>query len=158
MNVESDGDRGTAALELALGVGLLMVPIAMLVLSFGPILERRNFVRLAAAEASRAVVLSDGQFEDAMLQVAAMAAGHGYEAEEVRVGLCGSQPVPVSNGGSSACPMTLQRDGMVEATVEMDLPLVVLPFTGEGGRVSVGGRRISSSHSSFVDLYRSTEG
>lgn len=151
-------ERGAASLEMVLGIGLLMVPVAMLVLSIGPILERRNFVRLAAAEASRAVVIADGDVSEAVVQVAAMAANHGYDPATVRLGLCGSVPAAVSAGGSSACPAALSRDAVVVASVEMDVPLVVLPFSDGGGQVSVGGGAISSSHASYVDLYRSTGG
>ena len=85
-------------MEMALGVGLLMVPVAMLVMSFGPGLERRSFVRLAAAEASRAVVISDGDVSTALVQVSAMAFNHGYRPAEVSVGLCGAEPAPLSAG------------------------------------------------------------
>jgi hypothetical protein len=151
------GERAAASLEMALGVGLLMVPVAMLVLSFGPGLERRSFVRLAAAEASRAVVISDGEVTGAMAQLAAMASNHGYLPGEVAVGLCGAVPAPLSAGGASACPASLSRDDIVVATVEMEIPLVLLPFVSDGGgRASVGGVVVSASHASYVDLYRST--
>lgn len=152
-------ERGAASLEMVLGVGLLMVPVAMLVVSFGPGLERRSFVRLAAAEASRAVVISDGDVVTAMAQVSAMASNHGYPPGEVSVGLCGAAPAPLSAGGASACSPTLTRDDTVVATVVMEIPLVALPFANEAGdRASVGGVSVSASHASYVDLYRSTGG
>jgi hypothetical protein len=157
--IRSLRERGAASLEMALGIGLLMVPVAMLVMSFGPGLERRAFVRLAAAEASRAVVISDGDVVSAMAQVSAMASNHGYGPGEVSVGLCGAPPVPLSVGGASACPTALSRDDTVVATVVMEFPLVALPFTdGAGERASVGGVVVSASHASYVDLYRSTGG
>jgi hypothetical protein len=155
----SQGEWAAASLEMALGVGLLMVPVAMLVMSFGPGLERRSFVRLAAAEASRSVVISDGDVATAMAQVSAMASNHGYPLGEVSVGLCGASPAPLSAGGASACPPTLTRDDTVVATVVMEIPLVALPFTSAAGeRASVGGVSVSASHASYVDLYRSTGG
>lgn len=144
-------ERGAAPLELALGVGLLMIPMAMIVLSFGPALEMRAFVRQAAAEASRAVVISDGETATAMAQIATMAANHGFDASEVRVGLCGAAPAAVSSGGAAACPAPLQRDQTVVARVEMDIPLIVVPGIGAG----VGGVEVWSEHQSLVDLYRS---
>lgn len=152
-------DRGAASLEMALGMGLLMVPVAMLVMSLGPGLERRSFVRLAAAEASRAVVIADGETSAALIQVAAMAANHGYSAGEVRMGLCGAVPAPLSTGGASLCPAALQRGATVVATVVMEIPLVVLPFANEAGtQATVGGVDMAASHASYVDLYRSTGG
>ena len=55
-----DRQRGTAAIELVVGVALLMVPMAMIVLSFAPLLEARTFVRLASAELARTVAITDG--------------------------------------------------------------------------------------------------
>ncbi|MDH4119545.1 MAG: hypothetical protein OEW30_19340, partial [Acidimicrobiia bacterium] len=75
---------GAASLEMALGIGLLMLPMALLVLSIGPGLEMRSFVRLAAAEASRAIVIADGDTSVAVIQISTMAANHGYAVSEVR--------------------------------------------------------------------------
>ena len=44
------GDRGTAAIELVLGVTLILIPMAMVVLSLAPLLETRTFIRQAAAD------------------------------------------------------------------------------------------------------------
>jgi hypothetical protein len=146
-------------------VGLLLIPAALAVLSFGPWIERRTFVRLAAAEVSRAVVLADGSADVAMSQVAAMAANHGLDLGTVRVGVCGAAPVPLSAGGASACPDPLPRGGStggvvtgfpVTATVEVDVPVVVLPWGGgSGGPATVGGVVTSWTHISTTDLYRS---
>jgi hypothetical protein len=51
-------ERGSASLELALGVAVLVVPAVVAVVSFAPWLEARAFVRAAAAEAARAAVLA----------------------------------------------------------------------------------------------------
>jgi hypothetical protein len=47
-------DRGHAAVELGLAVGLLLLPVALVVLGFGPWSERRVFAEAASAEAARA--------------------------------------------------------------------------------------------------------
>jgi hypothetical protein len=86
---------------------------------------------------------------------------HGFEdsACEVRVGLCGAVPAPLSTGGASSCPAALQRGATVVATVVMEIPLVVLPFANEAGaHATVGGVDVVASHTSYVDLYRSTSG
>lgn len=145
-------EGGTAPLELALGVGLLMIPMALIALSFGPVLEMRSFVRQAAAEISRSFVISDGDVATAMTQVAIMAVNHGFEPSEVRVGLCGAVPVPVSSGGASACPVPLQRRDVVTARVEMDVPLITVP--GLGATIETSGP-VSAEHRSLVDWYRS---
>jgi hypothetical protein len=150
-------ERGAAPLELALGVGLLMIPVALAVLSFGPWMERRTFARLAAAEASRSVVVDDGATRVAFDQIAAMATNHGFDLDAVRIGLCGATPRALSAGGASACPLVLTRGSSVVARVEVDVPLIVLPWRdGSGNRAAVGGVVTSFEHESFVDLYRST--
>lgn len=145
--------RGAAPIELALGVGLLMIPMAMIVLSFGPGLEIRSFVRQAAAEASRSVVLSDGDVANTVTQIAAMAANHGLEPADVRLGLCGAAPQPLTSGGGSACPVPLPRGLYVQAVIEMDAPSITVPGIG----VDVGGFVISTRHESLVDLYKSVD-
>jgi hypothetical protein len=50
-------DRGHAVVELALGVGVLLLPAAIVVLSFGPWAERRVDAEAVAAEAARTAVL-----------------------------------------------------------------------------------------------------
>lgn len=147
--------RGSASLELALGVLLLMVPVTVAVMSFGPWLERLAFARLAAAETSRAVVVAGGDVEPAMLQIATMASNRGYPGARVRVGLCGATPMPVAAGGASACAIPPERNGSVRARVEVDVPLLVLPWRHDGGTVTVGGLEAAAEHESLVDLYRS---
>lgn len=152
-------ERGAAPLELALGVGVLMIPVALAVLSFGPALERRTFARLAAAEAARAVVVSGGDSAAAIAQISAMASNHNIPLGDVRVGLCNAAPGTLP-GGASACPAELLPAAaeaapgsrpMVEAVVEIDIPLINLGFWN----TSVGGVTISFEHQAPVDLYRS---
>ena len=51
-------DRGHAAVEFAMAVAVLMLPVALVVTAFGPWSERRVFAESAAAEAARAAVLA----------------------------------------------------------------------------------------------------
>lgn len=146
-------------MELALGVFALMVPVAIAVMSFGPWLQRVTFARHAAAEVSRAVVVADGESAAALSQISTMAANHGYSASEVRVGLCGAAPIPVAAGGSTSCPPALLRGTGIRARVEIDVPLLVLPWRdGAGNPVTVGGVAAAAEHESLVDLYRSVGG
>lgn len=152
-------EGGAAPLELALGVGLLMIPVALAVLSFGPALERRTFARLAAAEAARAVVVSGGDSAAAIAQVAAMATNHDIPFGDVGIGLCNAAPAPLPEG-SSACPAALLPAAatsvagsrpMVEADVTILVPLIDLGFWN----TSVGGVTLGFRHEAPVDLYRS---
>lgn len=138
-------DRGHAAVELALGVGLLLLPVAIVVLGFGPWSERRVVAEAAAAEAARAAVLTlDLAAGEAV--VAEVAANHGLTAEEVELGWCGAEPGPVAVA-PGGCP--LSRGTTVEATVEVWVPLVATPWG------PIGGIWVTARHGEPIDLYRS---
>lgn len=131
-------ERGSAALELAIGMAVLVVPAVMVVASFSVWLEARAFVRAAAAEAGRAAVLSDGDAAAAGDAVAReMAAGRGFAGDSVAVSMC--------SGG----PCLLARGGVVTATVSVEVPLVQTPW-GE-----VGGVAVTYTHAEPVDAFRS---
>lgn len=139
--------RGSASLELALGVGLLLVPAALLVMSFGPWLERRTFVRVAAAEVARSVVMSGGDGEAGLKLLEELAVGNGVDPTQVTVGLCGPV-VPLSDAPPSGC-VPLARGGRVEVAVGVEVPVLVTPFGG------VGGIRVEHLQLEAVDVYRS---
>ncbi len=141
------GSRGSASLEMALGAGLLLVPAVLLVLSFGPWLERYGFVRLASAEAARAVVLSDGDAAAARAVVEDVARGHGIDPAVVAVGVC-SEPRPLTAAGGWGCG-PLVRGGTVAVVVAVRVPVLSTPF-GEIGGIEIRHRRVEP-----VDLYRS---
>ena len=138
-------ESGHGAVEFALGVGLLLLPVAILVLGFGPWSERRVVAEAAAAEAARAAVitLDAGAGE---VVVAEMGANHGLEADQVLLGWCGSEPTPVSESRSGC---SLARGSVVEAEVRIWVPLVQTPW-GPIGNVWASGR-----HAEPIDLYRS---
>lgn len=128
--------RGSASLELALGMGLLVIPAVIAVLSFAPWLEARAFVRAAAAEGARAAVLAAAEPSAVGTAVIAeMAAGRGYEA--VSIQMCGGSPC------------VLVRGAYVTAAVMVDVPLVATPWG------DVGGVTVRGSHAEPVDAYRS---
>lgn len=129
-------ERGTAALELALGMAVLVIPAVVAVLSFSPWLEARAFVRAAAAEGARAAVLAIGDPSTAgAALIADLAAGRGFEP--VVIDMC--------DGG----PCFLDRGGFVTARVAIVVPLVSTPW-GE-----VGGITVEGFHAEPVDAYRS---
>lgn len=128
--------RGSASLELALGVGMLIFPALIAVLSFAPWLEARSFVRSAAAEGARAAVLAVGDPAAAGAAVVLeMAEGRGYEAVEVE--MCG--------GGGCV----LERGRYITAQVAVEVPLIATPWG------DVGGIEATAVHSEPVDAYRS---
>jgi hypothetical protein len=136
-------DQGHAAVELGLAVGVLLLPVALSVLAFGPWSERRVFAEAAAAEAARAAVIhldtSHGE-----LVVADMAANHGLASDLVRLGWCAGVTAETE---VSTC--SFERGTEVTAEVQVWVPLIATPW-GE-----VGGLWIRAAHSEPVDLYRS---
>ncbi|HEY5890634.1 MAG TPA: hypothetical protein VIW94_08035 [Acidimicrobiia bacterium] len=136
-------DTGHAGIELALGIGLLMIPVALLVLGFGPWVERSVLAEAAAAEASRAAVIATSV--DAGTSVATeMGNNYGLTADHVRVGWCGAPP---AQGGNGTCQF--DRGSGIMATVEVWVPLVTTPWG------TMGGLWLERSHVESVDIYRS---
>jgi hypothetical protein len=137
-------ERGHAAVELGLAVGLLLLPVAIAVLAFGPWSERRVFAEAAAAEAARAAVIHmDVSVGESV--VYEMATNHGLSSDLVRLGWCGGSPSAAE--GATAC--SFDRGSTVIATVDVWVPLIATPW-GE-----IGGLWIGAAHSEPVDLYRS---
>ncbi len=136
-------ERGHAAVELALAAGVLLLPVALAVLSFGPWSERRVAAEAMAAEAARAVVLDLDHAAGAGV-VSSVIDAAGLDAGSVRVGWCGATPATVPAG---SCLLT--RGAAVSVTVEVWTPLVDTPWG------PVGGLWVSASHSEPIDLYRS---
>jgi hypothetical protein len=136
-------ERGHAAVELALAIGVLLLPVALVVTAFGPWSERRVAAEALAAEAARAVVL-DLDHESGQAVVTAFVHGLGLDPELVRVGWCGAPPESVPAG---ACP--LERGSVVAVMVQVWTPLVDTPWG------PVGGVWVSGDHSEPIDLYRS---
>lgn len=136
-------DRGHAAIELALGVGLLMIPAALLVLGFGPWSERAVLAEAIAAEASRSAVL-DLSLESGTTVASEMGRNYGLDDDLLRIGWCGAEP---QIGGAGDCP--LSRGSAVDARVQVWVPLVNTPWG------SIGGLWVERFHSESIDLYRS---
>lgn len=131
-------------MELALAVGLLLLPVAVAVLGFAPWSERRVLAEAAAAEAARAAVVAlDTEVGGAV--VTEMAANHGLGRDLVRLGWCGASPGPLPGAGT--CSMV--RGGRVVAEVQVWVPVVATPW-GE-----IGGVWATAAHEEPVDLYRS---
>lgn len=128
-------ERGSAPVELALGVGVLVVPIVLLLAALPPLIEYRSVARLAAAEAARIVATGDGS--------AATAAAARATAEA----MAGDLATTVSFCGGTC---SVVRGAVVEVTVTLDAPAAAVPLVGE-----IGAVRVSASHRERVDDYRS---
>ncbi len=136
-------DRGHAAVEFGLAAGLLLFPVALAVLSFGPWSEARVASEAMAAEAARAAVISL-DLDSGESVVDQMAANLGFEGSEVRLGWCGEAP---ARGGVGSC--VLARGAEVVAEVNVYTPLFTTPWGG------IGGLWVDATHSEPIDLYRS---
>jgi hypothetical protein len=133
------GEDGYVAAELALGIGLLVFPVAMLVLTLPTWSERQSVARAIAREAARTVA-TDGECDvDAAKRVASTMAGNtGLRGGSIDVALdCRSG-------------QRLPRGGEVTARVTVSMPAVAIP-----GIAEVGAWRWTARHAEPVDQYRS---
>jgi hypothetical protein len=136
-------ERGHAAVELALAVGVMLLPVALMVTGFGPWSERRVEAEAMAAEAARAAVIElDHDAGNAV--ISSMATDYGIPRDLVRVGWCGAAPTLDTDG---AC--LFARGAAISIAVELWTPLIDTPWGSMGGLWVVG------EHSEPIDLYRS---
>ncbi len=126
-------DRGSAPLELAAGVGLLLIPAVVLVMSFAPWVEHQMAAREIARDVARtaAITAATPASEPIVEQVAH---NYGIDPSDIHVTVTGS----------------VGRGGLVTATVTMQMPAIAVP--GVGG---LGSVRWTVHHTEQVDLYRS---
>lgn len=144
-------DAGTAAIELVVGVALIMVPMAMIVLSFAPLLEARTFIRLASAELARTVAVTDGDENLAFSSVRDMASNNNIDPSAVSVSLCGGSEAQLSDSPASTClnPLGVLERGTY-VTVFMRVTVDVVPLFTDGITIATG-----YEHAELVDQYRS---
>lgn len=133
-------DGGTTAAEFAAGVGFLVLPMVVLVLSLPGWFEARHAARVAAAGAARAVAVAEHPDEglaQARLLTAELLADHGVAA---------AHPLQVTSPDDG-------RPGTVTATVTVRVPALQLPFVGP-----VAGFDHAVAHTQALDRYRATSG
>ncbi|MDP9493714.1 MAG: hypothetical protein M3P87_00605 [Actinomycetota bacterium] len=138
-------DEGHGAVEFALAVGLLLLPIAIVVLAFGPWSERRVVAEAAAAEAARTAVVSLDLARGSQV-VTVIGANHGLPPESIRLGWCGSELV-VPESSIEGC--SLERGSEVVAEVQIWTPIIDTPWG------PIGGLWVTGVHAEPLDLYRS---
>jgi Flp pilus assembly protein TadG len=130
-------ERGAVAVEFAMGIGLLVLPIALLVLTFPTWSARQAAATAAAQEAARLVVVAQpcGSGDGAAQQIVTeIARNRGIDPNTMKLRLSGSE----------------QAGGRVTARVTVTMPLTRFP--GIGG---VGAWRWTAEHAEVVDPYRS---
>jgi hypothetical protein len=132
-------DGGYVAAELALGIGVLVFPVAMLVLTLPTWSERQSAARAIAREVGRTVAVAGTCDGSAAKQVGVtMGENLGLEAGQVDVAL------------DCAPGQRLRRGGEVTARVTVSMPAVEIPGIG-----AVGAWRWTAEHHEPVDQYRS---
>ena len=132
-----NSEQGSSPAELALGVMLLVVPVTIIVLSIAPVFEHRNFVRRAASEAARVMVLTSGDpMSEAREVVDAQARSMGIDPSKVTVVFCGGSKCSVGRGDVVT----------VEVAVDVEELSSFLP---------IGSITVDAVHSEQVDTYRS---
>jgi hypothetical protein len=134
-------EGGYVAAELALGIGLLVFPVALLVLTLPTWSERQTTARSIAREVSRVVAVAGVCDRGRAAETSHdMARNLGLAPGDVDVQL---DCVP---GGR------LPRGGSVRASVTVAVPAVTFPGIG-----SVGAWSWTAHHNEPVDQYRSFE-
>ena len=137
--LRASGDRGFVATELAVGIGVLVLPIACLVLTLPTWSERQTTARAIAREVGRSTAVAGRCDEPAAEALTReMATNLGLDPGDVAVAL--------DCVGNTRLP----RGGTVTARVTVRVPAVALPALG-----SVGAWSWTATHTETVDPYRS---
>ncbi len=133
-------DRGTAAIEMPLAVGLLLLPIAIVVMVVPQWPERQTVASAAAKDAATVYANAadpESGAASALAVVAQAAANHGLPA--------GALSLQLDGPWCRACTVT--------ASVAADIPAVDVPFAG-----TVGSFTWTARSSARIDDYRSIGG
>ena len=149
MTVRTD-ESGFTAVEWAIGLGLIVLPLVIAVMSVAPVADRLSTARTIAQEAARALALADDWDSGAIAarEVAQQVArNHGLDGAEWCAGAAESCE-GLELWGSS--PGVLARGGEVHVTVRVSAPAVTVPFLGEFASITLTG-----THAERVDDFRS---
>lgn len=139
------GEGGYAAAEYAAGIGFLILPVTVLVLSFPTWVETQSGARLAAQQAARAVVTAPSYaagVEDATAVVATVLGN--LDIEQVgRIEVDGALRAGGESGGQE----------LVTVAVTVRMPAISFPLVRD-----VAAFDHTVSHTQPVDLYRTVTG
>jgi hypothetical protein len=131
--------HGFAAIELTVGVAVLLLPVALLVLALPQWSARQGIARVAARDAARVIGLRGWCDADAATAaVRRVGADAGLTDGALRLTL--------------DCPggAALARDGAVTARVTVAMPVLAVPFVGSGP-----ARQWTAGHREPIDPYGS---
>jgi hypothetical protein len=130
-------EDGFAVAELALGLAVVVLPLALVMMSLPSWFERASLADMAAATAAREVVLADTWpqgLQRGTAEAQQLAANHQLPAGDLAVSFRGR----------------LARGATVTAQATVRMPGFSVPFVG-----SFGSWSLTRSHTEAVDLYRS---
>ena len=133
-------DRGAAAIELPLAVGLLLLPISMIVMVVPQWPERQTVASAAAKDAATVYANApnpESGADRARISVAQAAANHGLPP--------GAMTVELGGEWCRACTVT--------ASVTVDIPAVDIPLVG-----TIGSFTWTASSSARIDDSRDLSG
>jgi Flp pilus assembly protein TadG len=130
-------ERGFVAIEFALSIGLLLLPVLLIVAALPSWVERQHAATVAAREAASAAAgayPADGR-EAGRTAATEAVANYGIPPADVDVSYDRDEQ---------------QRGGMISARVTIAMPAIVVPGLG-----TVGGFHWSVVHTRRIDDYRS---
>jgi hypothetical protein len=136
-----EDERGYVAGELAIGIGLLVFPVALLVLTLPTWSERQTTARSIAREVARVVAVAG-----------VCDRGHAIETGQDMARNLGLPTGELDIQLDCAPGARLRRGESVRAWVTVVVPAVHLPAIG-----SVGAWSWTAHHSEPIDQYRSFE-
>lgn len=134
LRAQSHWEEGAIPVEFAAAVGMLLLPVFVLVMTVAPVVERRTVAGRAAAEAARAFVVAD---DEATGRAAAQSI-----IDQINVG----HPFTLS----LSLEGELERGAVVTATIDVAMPIVILP-----GVLELELGHYHANHQEEVDLLRS---
>jgi hypothetical protein len=145
------GESGFTTVEWAFGLGLIVLPLMIAVMSVAPVLDRQSTARTMAQETARAMVLADDWDTGAVAAIdlaRRIARNHGIEEAEWCPGRPEDGCVSVAIDGTT--PGFLGRGEEVYVTVRVPVSALAVPFVGE-----FAGFMLTGTHAERVDDYRS---
>jgi hypothetical protein len=130
-------ERGFVAVEFALAIGVLLLPVLLLVAAMPSWVERQHAATVAARDA-------------AAVAVGAFPADGSAAARDAAIETAGSYGIAPADVAVAFTRNDLRRGGIVSVQVTVRMPAMVVPGVG-----TVGGFRWSVVQSRRIDDYRS---
>ncbi len=131
-------EGGHVAIEFALSIGLLLLPVVLLVAALPSWTERQHAATVVAREAVSAAV-------------AAYPADGGVDARDAVEETLANYGIPASAAETTFVRDDVRRGGIVSVRVTIEMPAVVVPGIG-----TIGGFHWSAVQARRIDDYRSS--